>query len=138
AGYMLTTPLILFESPFSRILNAFMPGLIITGPNDFGLIMPSILWSMALELAIVALIWAKYRDKANPFLVAAGFIVAQMLTMGLMAGSALLDPLLAVMGAVPSAAVVGAGFALGALTSWAGWQAGKRPAMPISEALQAA
>jgi len=138
SGYMLATPLILFESPFGRILNGFMPGLAIRGPDDLHLIMPAILWSMALELAIVALIWAKYRDKANPFLVAAGFIVAQMLTMGLMAGSALLDPLLAVMGAVPSAAVVGAGFALGALTSWAGWQAGKRPAMPISEALQAA
>jgi hypothetical protein len=138
SGYMLATPLILFESPFGRILNGVMPGLAIRGPDDLHLIMPAILWSMALELAIVAIIWAKYRDKANPFLVAAGFIVLQMLTMGPMTGSALLDPLLAVMGAVPSAAVVGAGFALGALTSWAGWQAGKRPVMPLSEAVQAA
>lgn len=138
SGYMLTTPLILFESPFGRILNGFMPGLAIRGPDDLHLIMPAILWSMAIELAVVALIWAKYRDKANPFLVAAGFILAQMLTMGLMAGSALLDPLLAAMGAVPSAAVVGAGFALGALTSWAGWKAGKRPADRAQEALQPA
>jgi hypothetical protein len=138
SGYMLTTPLILFESPFGRILNGFMPGLAIRGPDDLHLIMPAILWSMAIELAVVALIWAKYREKANPFLVAGGFILAQMLTMGLMAGSAALDPLLAVMGTVPSIAVVGAGFALGALTSWAGWKAGKRPADRAPEALQPA
>ena len=128
SGYMLTTPLILFESPFSRLLNVFMPGLAISGPDDLHLIMPSILWAMAIELAIIAAIWLKYREKANPFLVAAGFIAAQMLTMGLMAESALLKSLLVAIGQVPSAAVVLAGFAIGALTSWAGWQAGKRPA----------
>ena len=138
SGYMLTTPLILFESPFSRLLTMFMPGLVISGPADLHLIMPSILWAMAIELAVVAAIWLKYREKANPFLVAAGFIVAQMLTMGLMADSAPLKSLLAAIGQVPSAAVVLAGFAIGALTSWAGWRAGKRPAMPISGAVQPA
>lgn len=138
SGYMLTTPLILFESPFSRLLNAFMPGLAIRGPEDLHLIMPSILWAMAIELAVVAAIWLKYREKANPFLVAAGFIVAQMLTMGLMADSALLRSLLIMIGELPSVAVVLAGFAIGALTSWAGWQAGKRPALPVVEAPQPA
>lgn len=138
SGYMLTTPLILFESPFSRLLNGFMPGLAITGPADLRLIMPSILWAMALELAVVAAIWLKYREKANPFLVAGGFIVAQMLTMGLMADSALLKALLGTIGQLPSAAVVLAGFAIGALTSWAGWKAGNRPAMPVSGAAQLA
>src|SRR5688500_4602758 len=126
SGYMLATPLILFESPFGRILNGFMPGLQIRGLEDLHLIMPAILWSMALELAIVAAIWLRYRDKATPFLVAAGFIVAQMLAMGLMADSALLRSLLAMLGQAPSAAVVLAGFVLGALTSWAGWNAGRR------------
>jgi hypothetical protein len=138
AGYMLTTPLILFESPFSRLLNAFMPGLTISGPADLRLIIPSILWAMAIELAVIAVIWVKYREKANPFLVAAGFIVAQMLTMGLMADSQLLRSLLVTIGQLPSAAVVLAGFAIGALTSWAGWQAGKRPAVPASPAVQPA
>ncbi len=138
SGYMLTTPLILFESPFSRLLNMFMPGLAIRGPGDLHLIMPAILWAMAIELAVVAAIWLKYREKANPFLVAAGFIVAQMLTMGLMAELALLRSLLLAIGQVPSAAVVLAGFAVGALTSWAGWQAGKRPALPVPGAAQPA
>ena len=39
---------------------------------------------------------------------------------------------------LPSAAVVGSGFAIGALTSWAGWKAGQRPARPAGEALQPA
>jgi len=137
SGYMLTTPLILFESPFGRLLNMFMPGLAIRGPGDLHLIMPAILWAMAIELAVVAAIWLKYREKATPFLVAAGFIVAQMLTMGLMADSTLLRSLLTTLGQLPSASVVLAGFAIGALTSWAGWQAGKR-ALPVTEAMQPA
>ena len=138
SGYMLTTPLILFESPFGRILNGFMPGLQIRGVDDLHLIMPAILWSMALELAIVAAIWLKYRARATPFLVAAGFILAQMLAMGLLTESSLLRSLLAALAQVPSAAVVLAGFALGALTSWAGWNAGKRAPVPVSEAAQPA
>jgi hypothetical protein len=138
SGYMLATPLILFESPFSRILGAWVPAFAVRGPADFHLIMATILWSMALELAIIAAIWLRYRDKAKPFLVAAGFIAAQMLTMGLMSGSETLKALLAAIGHLPSAAVVLAGFALGAATSWAGWQAGKRPAVPVAPAAQPA
>ena len=59
SGYMLATPLILFELPFSRLLNMFVPGLAIRGPDDLHLIMPSILWAMAIELAVVAAIWLK-------------------------------------------------------------------------------
>lgn len=130
SGYMLATPLILFESPFSRILNMVMPGLTIRGPEDFHRIMPSIEWAMALELLVVAVLWYRFRDKANPFLVAGGFIVAQMVTMGLLANSPLLLPVLRAIGNTPSAVVVGAGFVIGAATSWAGWNAGKRPVVP--------
>ena len=129
SGYMLATPLILFESPFSRLMNGFVPGLTIRGPEDFGRIITSIEWAMAVELAIIAVLWFRFRDRANPFLVAGGFIVAQMLTMGLMTDNAVLERLLVVIGNAPSAAVVLAGFALGAATSWAGWNAGKRPAV---------
>ena len=134
SGYMLSTPLILFESPFSRILNMVMPGLAIRGPDDLHLIMPSILWAMGLELVVVAVLWYRFRAKANPFLVAGGFIVAQMVAMGLLAYSPLLMPVLRAIGNMPSAALVLAGFAIGAATSWAGWNAGKRTAVPASVA----
>ena len=134
SGYMLATPLILFESPFGRLMNMFVPGLTIRGPDDFHLIMPTILWAMAIELVIIGAIWFAYRDKAKPFLVAGAFIVAQMLTMGLLADNALLEALLTMLGQVPSALVWATGFAIGAATSFAGWNAGKRPTVPVTAA----
>ena len=138
SGYMLATPLILFESPFSRLMGMVLPPFQISGPQDFDRIIPSIEWAMAVELAIIAVLWWRFRDKASPFLVAGGFIIAQMLTMGLMSDNALLERLLVVIGNMPSAAVVLTGMAIGAATSWAGWQAGKRPARPAGTAAQAA
>ena len=138
SGYMLATPLILFESPFSRLMSMVLPQFAVRGPQDFHRIILSIEWAMAIELAIIALLWWRFRDKANPFLVAGGFIVAQMLTMVLMQGNAVLESILVVIGNTPSAAVVLTGFAIGAATSWAGWQAGKRPAVAVAGAAQAA
>lgn len=136
SGYMLATPLILFESPFSRLMAGFVPGLTIRGPEDFDRIVPGIEYAMAIELLIVAVLWWRFRDKASPFLVAALFIVGQMLTMGLMHDNALLESMLVLIGSVPSPAVVLTGFAIGVATSWAGWNAGKRPqaAAPIAQA----
>jgi len=138
SGYMLATPLILFESPLSRVFGTWLPGLTIQGPQDFDRIIPSIVWAMAVELVVIAGIWFKYREKAKPFLVAALFIVAQMLTMGLLSDNSLLEGLLTMLARVPSAAVVLAGMGVGALTSWAGWQAGKRAAVPAAGAAQPA
>jgi len=130
SGYMLATPLILFESPLSRVFGTWMPGLTIQGPQDFDRLIPTILWAMAVELVVIAGIWFKYREKAKPFLVAALFIVGQMLTMGLLADNAVLEGLLVELARVPSAVVVMTGMIIGAVTSWSGWQAGKRPAVP--------
>ena len=137
SGYMLATPLILFESPFSRVMGMVIPAFTIRGPQDFDRLIPSIEWAMAVELAMIAAIWLKYRAKAKPFLVAAGFIAAQMLAMVLMADSPLLKSLLTVIGHAPSAAVVMTGMAIGAATSWAGWQAGKRGVVRVAQAVAA-
>ncbi|MEO6360495.1 MAG: hypothetical protein ABIO43_07990, partial [Sphingomicrobium sp.] len=51
AGYMLTTPLILWESPFSRLMIDYLPGFAVAGPQDFPNIMRAILWAMAMALA---------------------------------------------------------------------------------------
>lgn len=138
SGYMLSTPLILFESPFSRVLGTWVPGLTVRGPQDMGLVIVTIVLAMAAELAVIAVLWMRYREKAKPFVVAGGFIVAQMVTMSLMQGSAVLNALLEIVGRAPSATVVLTGFAVGALTSWAGWQAGKRGAVPVGRIAQTA
>ncbi|HVM23223.1 MAG TPA: hypothetical protein VM308_08005 [Sphingomicrobium sp.] len=138
SGYMLATPLILFESPFSRVMGMVLPPFRIEGPQHMDRLIPSIEWAMAIELAVIAVLWWRFRDKASPFLVAGGFIIAQMLTMGLMADNAVLERMLVVLAGVPSAVVVLAGMAIGAATSWAGWQAGKRPVAPHAAAAQPA
>jgi len=137
SGYMLATPLILFESPFSRLMTMTIPAFAINGPQDLDRIIPSIEWAMAVELTVIAVLWWRFRDRASPFLVAGGFIIAQMLGMALLNKNALLEALLGVIGNVPSAAVVLTGFAIGAATSWAGWNAGKRPVPIKSVALPA-
>lgn len=138
AGYMLATPLILFESPFSRLLTMYAAPLMIRGPADFGHLVPAILWSMALELAIIAAIWLKYRGKATPFLVAGGFIAAQMVAMGLLKDLPVLKLLLTMIGNAPSPAVWLTGFSIGAVTSWAGWLAGKGSVVPSTLSVQPA
>ena len=138
AGYMLSTPLILFESPFSRAAAFVVPAFQVTNPADLSPIMASIQWSMALELAIIAVIWLRVRERASPFLVTAGFIVVEMLAMGFANQVPALRQLDLFIGHVPHTAIVLAGFAIGAATSWLGWNAGKRPAVPIAAAAQPA
>ena len=136
SGYMLATPLILFESPLSRVFGTWLPGLTINGPQDFDRIIPSILWAMAIELVVIAALWFNYRERAKPFLVAGVFIIGQMLTMGLLGDYALLEGLLVMLAPVPSPVVVLTGMVLGAGTAWAGWEAGKQP-VSVSGAAQA-
>ena len=115
-----------------------VPTFSIRGPQDLHLILTTILVSMAVELAIVAAIWLRYREKAAPFLVAGFFIALQMATMGLLKDWPVLHTLLSTSGQLPSAIVTLTGFIVGGLTSWFGWQAGKQsaptryPAMGLS------
>ena len=132
AGYMLSTPLILFESPFSRAAAFVVPAFKVNGPADFPHVMASIQWSCALELAIIALIWWRVGERARPFLVTAGFIVVEMIAMGFAGEVAMLRRLDTVIGHLPDAGIVLTGFAIGAAASWAGWKAGKRPAVPVA------
>ena len=134
AGYMLSTPLILFESPFSRAAGFVVPAFKVNGPADFPHVMASIQWSCAIELAIIAIIWWRVGERAKPFLVTAGFIVVEMLAMGFASDSEVLKQFDTFIGHVPAAMVVLTGFAIGAATSWAGWQAGKRPTVPVGTA----
>jgi hypothetical protein len=131
AGYMLSTPLILFESPFSRAAAFVVPAFQVKSQSDFSPVMASIEWSLAIELAIIALIWWRVRDRAKPFLVTAAFIVVEMLAMGLANYVPALRRLDAFIGHIPDATIVLTGFVIGAATSWFGWQAGKRPTVPV-------
>jgi hypothetical protein len=137
AGYMLSTPLILFESPMSRIFTQYIPGFVVHGPSEMGRVMPAIELSMAIELAIIAVIWSRVGERARPFLVTAGFILFEMLVMAVANSIPGLKQLDLLIGHTPDAVIVITGFAIGAATSWLGWQAGK-PQVRRTEALQPA
>ncbi len=51
AGYMLATPLVLFESPFSRIMLDHLPFLVFTGAGFPQRILDAIVISMAMAIA---------------------------------------------------------------------------------------
>ncbi|MEQ7874339.1 hypothetical protein ABDK56_10090 [Sphingomonas sp. ASV193] len=138
AGYLLSTPLILFESAFHRVMLWYVPGLLAASGPDGEMLLPGISIAMSVELVIIAVIWAKFRDRAKPFLVAAVFIVAQMLAMTLLKNSILATWMLRLIGHLPSAIVMATGFTIGALTSLAGWNDGKRPALSASRNAQPA
>ena len=138
AGYMLGTPLILWESPLSRLFGGFVPGLTIRGPEDFHRILPSIEWAMATALLFCIIVRWRVGERGHPFTVTGIFIAAQMVAMGLMGDLAIVRSTLIAIGHTPSAVLVLTGFAVGAATSWAGWQAGKRPVTPAIAAAQPA
>lgn len=127
AGYMLSTPLILLESPLSRAGGFVLPAWHVAGPAEFPKVMASIEGSMAIELAIIAIIWARVGERAKPFVVTGALIVVEMIAMGIAGDVALIRRLDTVIAHVPAASVVLSGFLIGAATSWFGWQAGKRP-----------
>ena len=131
AGYMLSTPLILFESPFSRIMGLYIPRFQVHGPADFPHIMETIVWSCVIELAIIAFIWWRVRDRAKPFLVTGALIVVEVLALVLASDFPALKRLDAFIGHTPGPAIWLIGLGIGALTSWAGWNAGKSPAVPV-------
>jgi hypothetical protein len=127
AGYMLSTPLILFESPFSRAMGILIPGRFgVAGPADFPHIMETIIISCAIELVIIAVIWWRVRDRAQPFLVTGGFIVVEAVSMVYASRFDALRQLDVVIGHTPGPMIWALGFAIGAATSWLGWQAGKQ------------
>lgn len=134
AGYMLSTPLILFESPFSRVMGLYIPQFEVHGPADFPRIMETILLSCAIELLVIGFIWWRVRDRAKPFLVTGGLIVVEMIALAFASEFPALKRLDVFIGHAPGAVIWAMGFAIGAATSWAGWEAGKRPTVPASAA----
>lgn len=138
AGYMLSTPLILFESPFSRAASFVFPPFQVRSNTDFSPIIVSIEWSEVLVLIFIAAIWWRVRDRAKPFLVTAGFVIVEMLAMGFASDFPVLRQVDASIAQLPSAAVWLTGLGIGVLTSWAGWNAGKRPTVHVPMAAQPA
>lgn len=127
SGFLLATPVILWESPFSRLLLTQVPDL-------FSGVVPAIVWSLGSALAFCVIVRWRVGPNGRPFTIAAGFIVADMIAMGLTGGLAPVRAAMILVSELPSSVMVGAGMALGAATSRAGWVSGKRPRPRVAAA----
>lgn len=121
AGYMLTTPLVLFESPFSRVLLLYLPFLVFTESGFPQRILDAIVISMGIAIAFGMVMYLRDRKGGLPFLVAAALISIQAVTMYVGTSIGWVRDAFAVYAQIPVPATLVTGFLLGAAVSWLGW-----------------
>ena len=124
AGYMLTTPLILFESPFSRVIDAFMPWLNIIGSDGPQAVLDTIVIGDGLGVIFALALYAMNRRQGTPWLVAAFFMALQAVVMWFAPFVQALGPMTAAYSSIPLGLTASAGIVAGALAGWLGWRAG--------------
>lgn len=137
AGYMLTTPLILFESPFSRIMLDHMPFLVFTGSEFPQRIIDAIVISIGISIVFAVVLYLRDPRWRFPFLLAAILMIVQAVAMYVGPSSEWLRAGFAVYASVPDWLTLVTGFALGVAVSWAGWRAvpsqgAPSPAAPVA------
>jgi hypothetical protein len=122
AGYMLTTPLILFESPFSRIILSYLPFLIITGSEFPQRVLDAIVVAIAVSVVFALALYLRDRKTGVPFLVAAGFLFAESLSMYFGTNIEWVRQGFAAYAKIPTEITILVGFLAGAAVSWFGWR----------------
>lgn len=136
AGYMLTTPLVLFESPFSRIVLSHLPFLVFTNSAHPQRILDAIVISMGMAIAFSLVMYLRDRKSGVPFLVAAGLMFLQAVSMYVGTNIQWVRNGFETYAEIPDTLTLLAGFLLGALISWFGWNSKgarvKREPTPLS------
>lgn len=134
AGYMLTTPLVLFESPFSRVMQDHLPFLVFTGSEAPQRILDAIVISMAMAIAFAVVMYVRDRKYGVPFLVAAILMLLQAVSMYVGTSVEWVRQSFAVYAGFPTTVTLLVGFLLGAAVSWIGWRPVGRAAPPAARA----
>lgn len=130
AGYMLATPLILFESPFSRVMAQYLPWMNIIGSEGPYAVLDMIVISDGLAMLFALALFVTNRPHGMPWLIAAGFIGLQAVLIWIAPNIPLLAQGFAAYTAVPPAVTLLCGGLAGAAAVWFGWEAGKPPPKP--------
>lgn len=128
AGYMLATPLILFESPFSRVMEEFFPWMNVIGSEGPREVLDVIAISDALVAIFAIALYLRDRKHGAPWLVAAAFVIVQAIVMWFAPDVPGLAALFGAYSRVPPLLTVTAGLIAGAAAVWLGWTHGARPA----------
>lgn len=124
AGYMLATPLILFESPFSRVIGEFMPWLNIINSDGPQAVLDTIVIGDGLSILFAAVLYWRNPKHGTPWLVAIGFMALQALAMWFAPQIPGLGDMFGAYARLPLGLTASIGIAAGAITGWLGWRAG--------------
>jgi len=124
AGYLLATPLILFESPFSRVIDRFIPWLNVIGSEGGQAVLDTILISDVMAACFALTLYFLDRKHGTPWLVATGFILSQAVVMWFAPQMTFLGPLFEAYGQFPGGLTMAAGVLAGAAVTYGGWTAG--------------
>lgn len=127
AGYMLATPLILFESPFSRMMDQFFPWMNVIGSEGPRQVLDTIAISDMLVAIFALVLYLMNRKHGAPWLVAMFFVLLQAVVMWFAPDIAIFNPLFAAYSAVPPALTIAIGLLLGGLAGYLGWTRGASP-----------
>ncbi len=137
AGYMLTTPLVLFESPFSRIMLDHLPFLVFTKSEFPQRVLDAIVISMAMAITFSLVMYIRDRKGGIPFLVAAVLMSMQAIAMFVGTSIEWVRQGFAAYAAIPDWMTIVVAFAVGAATAWLGWtRKSGRGDSPAAAALQ--
>lgn len=127
AGYMLATPLILFESPFSRVIVDYLPWLNVIGSSKLHAVQDTIVISNVMAIIFAMTLFFIDRRHGAPWLVASCFMGFQAIAMWNAPGIAWLGDLFAAYARIPQVTTFGAGILAGIAAGWLGWKAGLPP-----------
>jgi hypothetical protein len=125
SGYMLATPLILFESPFSRVMGQYLPWMNVIGSPFPQAILDTIVISDVLAILFALGLYWTNRKYGAPWLVAAGFMAAQAVLMWFAPSIPLFHSGFGAYATIPHEATMALGMLAGAAATWFGWQSGK-------------
>ena len=125
SAHLLAMPFLLWESPFSRILAQYVPYFQFEGFSIPGII--AAVQAGMLVAAILAFgVWMLDRKHRRPILVVGLLSLLQWALIEITAFEGAVFAVMGALAAIPSWANIAIGFAIGAVVSLMGWQAGAK------------
>lgn len=134
AGYMLATPMILFESPFSRLMDQAFPWMNVIGSEGPRQVLDTIAISDAMVAIFAMTLYFMDRKNGTPWLVATFFVLLQAVVMWFAPDIAGLNELFVTYSQIPPSLTVLLGLLAGGLAGYLGWTRSDSPARPPAKA----
>ena len=132
AGYMLATPLILFESPFSRLMDQAFPWMNFIGSEGPMAVLDTIAISDGLAILFAMTLYFMDRKNGAPWLVASVFMATQAVVMWFVPSIPLLNTLFLMYAMLSPEFTLLIGVLAGILVGYFGWQrGGGRKSSPV-------